>query len=135
MSVEEDLEDNVSTSASSTAHPLATYHSLLAGIGSGTVCTLLCSPLDVTKIRLQLQGAFRNRPPKYSGSILNISRTIFNEEGIRGFYKGLTPALCTVPLFWGNLLDIQLTICQIFCIQLLDIQLFAIYFTFYLYAK
>ena len=104
MSAEEDLEDNVSTSATSTAHPLATYHSLIAGIGSGTVCTLLCSPLDVTKIRLQLQGAFRNQLPKYSGSIFNISRTIFNEEGPRGFYKGLTPALCTVPLFWGNLL-------------------------------
>lgn len=94
----EDLEDNVSSQGSTL---LATYHSLIAGIGSGTICTLLCSPLDVTKIRLQIQGAFANRAPKYSGSLLNISRTIYREEGIGGFYKGLTPALCTVPLFWG----------------------------------
>jgi hypothetical protein len=28
-------------------------------------------------------------------------KTIYNEEGIRGTFRGLGPALMTVPLFWG----------------------------------
>jgi len=69
------------------------------------VCTLVCSPLDVLKTRFQVQGAVLRSTADttaeaYKG-ILRTVRTIFAEEGFAGFYRGLGPALFTVPIFWG----------------------------------
>lgn len=74
--------------------------SLLAGLGSGVITCVLCAPLDCIKVRIQVQGSIsslQNRN-KYNG-IINSARKIFAEEGYRGFYRGLTPSLLTVPLF------------------------------------
>lgn len=73
--------------------------SLLSGAGAGVVCTLLCAPLDVTKVRLQVQGALGGK--KYSGGVFTSIRKIYVEEGLKGVFKGVGPALVTVPLFWG----------------------------------
>jgi solute carrier family 25 folate transporter 32 len=72
--------------------------SLLAGAGAGVMCTTLCAPLDVAKVRTQVQGSVA--PLKYKGMTHTLSK-IYYEEGLSGLYKGLGPALCTVPLFWG----------------------------------
>jgi solute carrier family 25 folate transporter 32 len=74
--------------------------SLLAGAGAGVICTLLCAPLDVTKVRLQVQGTLGGKN-RYSGGIYSSLRKIYTEEGFRGVFKGVGPALVTVPLFWG----------------------------------
>ena len=74
--------------------------SLIAGAGAGVICTLLCAPLDVTKVRLQVQGTLGNKN-FYSGGIYSSLKKIYLEEGIRGVFKGVGPALVTVPLFWG----------------------------------
>ena len=62
------------------------------------MCTLVCSPLDVAKTRLQVQGFLGMH--KYSGMV-NTLRTIWIEEGVRGLYRGLEPSLFTIPLFWA----------------------------------
>lgn len=62
------------------------------------MCTLVCSPLDVAKTRLQVQSIIGVH--KYSGLVSTL-KTIWAEEGMRGLYRGLEPSLLTVPLFWG----------------------------------
>lgn len=73
--------------------------SLVSGVGAGILCTIACAPFDVAKVRLQIQGALGIH--KYSGGSVSIIRMIYREEGIRGVFKGVGPALFTVPLFWG----------------------------------
>ncbi len=73
--------------------------SVASGAGAGILCTILCAPFDVAKVRLQIQGSLGVQ--KYSGGVLSIMKGIYREEGARGLFKGLGPALLTVPLFWG----------------------------------
>lgn len=70
----------------------------IAGAGGGVVCTLVCSPLDVVKTRLQIQTHIGIK--KYSG-LSGAFSTIWREEGVRGLYKGIEPSLITIPLFWA----------------------------------
>jgi solute carrier family 25 folate transporter 32 len=80
-------------------HNKQVWISLLSGAGAGLACTLLCAPLDVAKVRLQIQGSLGIH--KYGGGTINVLRTIFLEEGLRGVFRGVGPAMLTVPLFWG----------------------------------
>ncbi|CAM9435824.1 unnamed protein product [Discosporangium mesarthrocarpum] len=87
------------------SQPPSTHHQLIpliSGVGAGIVCSVLCSPLDVAKIRIQVQDAVlpRNIPRKYHGVIPTLT-TIWAEEGARGWYKGLAPAMICIPIFWG----------------------------------
>ena len=60
--------------------------------------TILCTPLDVAKVRIQIQGTLGIHRYK---NTLDTLKLILKEEGIRGCFKGLGPALCNVPLFWS----------------------------------
>ncbi|XP_053564924.1 mitochondrial thiamine pyrophosphate carrier [Bombina bombina] len=65
-----------------------------AGSLSGMVTRGLISPLDVIKIRFQLQIeglSARNTKGKYRG-IAQATRLILKEEGVSGFWKGHVPA-------------------------------------------
>ncbi|NXT79327.1 TPC protein, partial [Zapornia atra] len=65
-----------------------------AGSASGLVTRVLVSPLDVIKIRFQLQIeqlSSRNPGAKYHG-ILQAVQRIFQEEGLVAFWKGHVPA-------------------------------------------
>jgi solute carrier family 25 folate transporter 32 len=73
--------------------------SLISGASAGILTTTLFSPLDVAKTRLQVQGSLGLT--KYKGGTLSVLKIILKDEGVGGFFKGLGPALCTVPLFWG----------------------------------
>ncbi|XP_072985903.1 mitochondrial thiamine diphosphate carrier 2-like isoform X1 [Typha latifolia] len=74
----------------------------LAGAIAGGISRTVTSPLDVIKIRFQVQleptssWAVLQRelyaPSKYTG-ILQASRDIFREEGLPGFWRGNVPAL------------------------------------------
>ncbi len=72
---------------------------MISGMGAGVLCTILCAPLDVVKVRMQIQGALKIH--KYEGNIVGMLGGIYREEGIRGIFRGVGPALCTIPLFWG----------------------------------
>ncbi|XP_011311047.1 mitochondrial thiamine pyrophosphate carrier [Fopius arisanus] len=65
----------------------------VAGAVSGFMTRLTCQPIDVIKIRFQLQvePISHDHPSKYR-SILQATRTIIKEEGIFSLWKGHAPA-------------------------------------------
>ncbi|MQM00567.1 hypothetical protein Taro_033310 [Colocasia esculenta] len=76
-----------------------------AGAISGGISRTVTSPLDVIKIRFQVQLEPTSswallqrdlyRPSKYTG-ILQATKDIFREEGFPGFWRGNVPALLMV---------------------------------------
>nr|XP_040047162.1 mitochondrial thiamine pyrophosphate carrier [Gasterosteus aculeatus aculeatus] len=73
---------------------LSPEEAALAGSAAGMVTRALISPLDVLKIRFQLQieRVSSLRPEgKYRG-LLQASRCIYSEEGLSAFWKGHVPA-------------------------------------------
>ena len=75
-----------------------TVVSVISGVGAGLACTITCAPLDVAKVRMQVQGSLGVK--KYDGVLSSVAR-IYKEEGARGLFRGVGPALITIPLFWG----------------------------------
>ncbi|XP_053850780.1 mitochondrial thiamine pyrophosphate carrier isoform X3 [Vidua macroura] len=76
------------------ARCVSTVEAAAAGSASGLVTRVLVSPLDVLKIRFQLQIeqlSSRNPTAKYHG-ILQAVQRIFREEGLTAFWKGHVPA-------------------------------------------
>ncbi|XP_061829434.1 mitochondrial thiamine pyrophosphate carrier [Nerophis lumbriciformis] len=74
--------------------PLAAEEAALAGSAAGMVTRAIINPLDVIKIRFQLQieSLSTARPTgKYSG-LFQASRCIHTEEGLSAFWKGHVPA-------------------------------------------
>ena len=70
----------------------------LAGTSAGVLSTCLCSPLDVAKTRVQVATTVGGAE-KYDG-IVRALVTIYREEGFVGWFHGLTPAVCSVGVFW-----------------------------------
>ncbi|KAM8844094.1 mitochondrial thiamine pyrophosphate carrier isoform 2-T2 [Spinachia spinachia] len=73
---------------------LSPEEAALAGSAAGMVTRALISPLDVLKIRFQLQIERLSsvRPEgKYQG-LFQASRCIYSEEGLSAFWKGHVPA-------------------------------------------
>lgn len=60
----------------------------LAGAGAGCVSSIVTCPLDVVKTRLQAQGVGGT----YQG-LVGTFATIWNQEGVRGLYRGLGPTI------------------------------------------
>ncbi|KAH6781407.1 Mitochondrial substrate carrier family protein [Perilla frutescens var. hirtella] len=56
----------------------------LGGVGTGAIQSLVLSPVELVKIRLQLQPKTNLNGP------LDVARTILRAEGWRGIYRGLT---------------------------------------------
>jgi len=69
---------------------LSASDNLLAGAGAGVFIVVTTNPIWVLKTRMQLQlvGQAQN----YRG-LIDGFRTIYSQEGIKGFYKGFLPAL------------------------------------------
>lgn len=78
----------------------------LAGVASGVVTC----PLDVIKTKLQAQGSFRqqreNSRNQASGSavyrgLLGTARTIIQQDGLKGMYRGLGPMMIGYIPTWA----------------------------------
>lgn len=69
---------------------------IIAGAASGFLAGVVVCPLDVVKTRLQAQGS-RSRYQGFIGAF----RTIFNEEGVRGLYRGVVPVMVGYLPTWA----------------------------------
>ncbi|KAK1806342.1 hypothetical protein P4O66_004870 [Electrophorus voltai] len=72
---------------------------LAAGLSGGVVSTLVLHPLDLVKIRFAVSDGLELRP-KYRG-IWHCMRSIWQQEGLRGLYQGVTPNVWGSGASWG----------------------------------
>ncbi|RHZ77803.1 hypothetical protein Glove_172g62 [Diversispora epigaea] len=72
----------------------SSWVSLGCGMISGSIGASIVYPLSLVRTRLQAQGT-PGHPQRYTGAI-DVIRKTYVKEGIRGFYKGLIPALSKV---------------------------------------
>lgn len=80
------------------ANPNSYKTHFLAGATAGLIQSLICSPMELAKTRLQLQTN-QLRGPKFTGPLLCLSY-IYRCEGLRGIFKGLgITALRDIPGF------------------------------------
>ncbi|KAI2797831.1 hypothetical protein BLOT_015251 [Blomia tropicalis] len=80
--------------------PSVKYEHLVAGISGGVASTLALHPLDLLKVRLAVNDGQVVTRPQYTG-LTNAVVTIFRQEGIRGFYRGVTPNCWGAGASWG----------------------------------
>lgn len=80
-----------------------------SGAAAGVASGIVTCPLDVIKTKLQAQGGFRQQqssenPPSsraiYRG-LIGTARTIIQQDGIRGMYRGLGPMLLGYLPTWA----------------------------------
>jgi len=60
----------------------------LAGVGTGALQSLILSPAELIKIRLQLQNTGKQQ--HRTEGPMNIAKKIYRTEGLRGIYRGLS---------------------------------------------
>jgi solute carrier family 25 folate transporter 32 len=75
------------------------YEHLVAGVSGGVISTLILHPLDLLKIRFAVDDGQTSRP-QYTG-LRHACRSIFKQEGVKGFYKGVTPNVAGAGTAWG----------------------------------
>ncbi|GKB85792.1 mitochondrial arginine transporter BAC2 [Tanacetum coccineum] len=62
----------------------------LGGVGAGAIQSLMLSPIELIKIRLQLQTQSENGSQHKQKGPLSVAKNILKTEGYRGLYRGLT---------------------------------------------
>ena len=112
-----------SSSFASPPRTTAAVAPLVAGVAGGSVSTCLLFPLDLVKIRMQVNEESSSRmplPSKLKGSqnhhsqkslrqhghrrptIASSLRNVVKYEGFLGLYQGLSPALVASAISWGG---------------------------------
>ena len=65
------------------------YHRILAGSTTGTIAQFIAQPLDIVKVRLQVQAkeVAQGKPATYTGMV-DAFRKIWATEGLPGYFRG-----------------------------------------------
>ncbi|XP_018331422.1 mitochondrial folate transporter/carrier-like [Agrilus planipennis] len=77
------------------------FEHLVAGVSGGLTSTLILHPLDLIKIRFEVNDGRHIRSELQYNGIFNAFKTIFTKEGISGLYRGVTPSLWGAGSSWG----------------------------------
>lgn len=76
---------------------------LFAGTMAGMTSTILLHPLDLIKVRMQVhegsEGVYR--------STMQATKSVYQQEGLKGLYAGVTPALLASAISWGKYLCVN----------------------------
>ncbi|KAL8572479.1 hypothetical protein ACOMHN_005625 [Nucella lapillus] len=77
------------------------FEHLYAGVSGGVVSTLVLHPLDLVKIRFQVnEGLGAAGRPEYQG-MFHAMRSIVSTKGVGGLYQGVLPNVWGAGLSWG----------------------------------
>lgn len=76
------------------------WQNLVSGISGGIASTLLLHPLDLVKIRFEVNDGSKGKHHSYRG-LVDAFRTISREEGYLGLYKGVSPNMWGAGAAWG----------------------------------
>ncbi|ORX72896.1 mitochondrial carrier [Linderina pennispora] len=71
----------------------------LAGVGGAVASTVALHPLDLVKIRLQVDAASQN--DAIVGRAIRATRHVLRHDGVGGLYRGLVPNLAGNCASWG----------------------------------
>ncbi|XP_053665644.1 mitochondrial basic amino acids transporter [Anopheles marshallii] len=71
-----------------TTNPDSLYSHFLAGTAAGLAQSIVCSPMELIKTRLQLQDNLPRGAERFSGPV-DCTRSIWRREGARGIFRGL----------------------------------------------
>lgn len=72
----------------------------IAGAGAGMTCCIVCAPLDLLRLRIQVAPSHFNHPEYRHGSLRSQLHNIVQTEGVAGLFRGVSASIITVPLFW-----------------------------------
>ena len=72
---------------------------MVAGSIAGMAAKTILQPLDLIKVRLQVQDGTGTN--EYRG-VVNAVQRVVKEEGVMGLYRGLTPNLMAAGVSWGT---------------------------------
>lgn len=79
------------------------FEHMAAGVTGGVVSSIALHPLDLIKVRFQVDEGPGNATagrPQYSG-VMHAFRSIVQSDGWRGLYRGVTPNVTGAGLSWG----------------------------------
>ncbi|KAL3882625.1 hypothetical protein ACJMK2_028949 [Sinanodonta woodiana] len=74
---------------------------IAAGSSGGVIATFALHPLDLVRIRLQVnEGKGLVVRPQYNGAV-DALRSIYRSKGIAGLYQGVVPNVLVTGMSWG----------------------------------
>eukprot|EP00455_Lapot_gusevi_P017333 TRINITY_DN1921_c0_g1_i2.p1 TRINITY_DN1921_c0_g1~~TRINITY_DN1921_c0_g1_i2.p1 ORF type:complete len:293 (+),score=35.48 TRINITY_DN1921_c0_g1_i2:98-976(+) len=73
------------------------YADVVAGVLSGICQSVIIYPMDTLKVRLQTQKLSPQSAVVYHNAI-DCAKKIFRNEGVRGYFRGMSSMLCTTPV-------------------------------------
>lgn len=93
----------------SSRHEISTPELLGSGALAGLALWLLSYPIDVIKSNIQSDKF--GKESKYKGKSILVIKDIWSRQGIKGFWKGLTPCLLrAVPCSAGTFASVELAL-------------------------
>jgi solute carrier family 25 folate transporter 32 len=102
------MDNTSSKKAETTTRPGASFAPLIAGFSGGVISTSLLLPLDVIKVRLQVNEDAGDNGRRAGGGVkrrlgaMRLLRGIIKHEGLTGLYSGWTPAVIGSAVSWGG---------------------------------
>ncbi|KAH7105318.1 mitochondrial FAD carrier protein [Auriculariales sp. MPI-PUGE-AT-0066] len=81
--------------------PSPAFDHAIAGMGAGTAAVLCMQPLDLLKIRFQVDTTRPTRPMGVGRAIYGAITEIYDARGVRGLYRGVGTNIAGNASSWG----------------------------------